>query len=47
MATIPTVRPAPRASDIRIDYVQHALCAWLSYEKFLVRSAQQFPRATR
>jgi len=26
------VQRDPRASDIRIDYVQHALCAWLRYE---------------
>jgi len=24
---------APGASEIRIDYVQHALCAWLRYQK--------------
>ncbi|MGD0436993.1 MAG: hypothetical protein ABSB86_11050, partial [Bryobacteraceae bacterium] len=25
------------ASDIRIDYVQHALCAWLGYQAMLQR----------
>jgi len=29
-----------RASDVRIDYVQHALCAWLGYEALLARSAR-------
>jgi len=27
----------PHASDIRIDYVQHALCAWLRYQALLQR----------
>ena len=26
---------APGASEIRIDYVQHALCAWLRYQRLL------------
>lgn len=28
-------RPAPKASEVRIDYVQHALSAWLRYEDVL------------
>jgi hypothetical protein len=31
-------QPEPRASDVRIDYVQHALCAFLRYQ-------QMFPTA--
>jgi len=26
-----------RESEVRIDYVQHALCAWLRYEDMLQR----------
>jgi hypothetical protein len=29
----------PPASNVRIDYVQHALGAWLGYESLLARSA--------
>jgi hypothetical protein len=29
------IRGAAPASDVRIDYLQHALCAWLRYECFI------------
>jgi hypothetical protein len=33
---------APSSAEIRIDYVQHALCAWLRYQKLLLGKAS-FP----
>ena len=30
---------SPGSSEIRIDYVQHAMCAWLQYRKLLGASA--------
>jgi hypothetical protein len=47
LATIAAAKPGLRASDIRIDYVQHALCAWLGYEKLLRRSASPPSAAAR
>jgi hypothetical protein len=35
------VRADPRTSDIRIDYVQHALSAWLRYQKMVSDSAER------
>jgi hypothetical protein len=35
------LRADPRTSDIRIDYVQHALCAWLRYQKMFSDSAER------
>jgi hypothetical protein len=35
------VRADPRTSDIRIDYVQHALSAWLRYQKMFSDSAER------
>lgn len=32
----PIMEGEARASDVRIDYVQHALCAWLRYENLFV-----------
>jgi len=32
------VRPARGASEVRIDFVQHALCAWLRYEKLFMHA---------
>jgi hypothetical protein len=29
------VRESPFVSDVRIDYVQHALCAWLHLARIL------------
>jgi hypothetical protein len=38
-------RGDPRVADIRIDYVQHALCAWLRYQKMFSGSAGPRGRA--
>jgi hypothetical protein len=35
------LRADPRTSDIRIDYVQHALSAWLRYQKMFSDSAER------
>ena len=37
------VRGAPDSHNIRIDYVQHALCAWLRYQKLLQTTDQSSP----
>ena len=33
------MKAAARESEVRIDYVQHALCAWLRYEDMVLRKA--------
>jgi hypothetical protein len=35
------VKAAARESEVRIDYVQHALCAWLRYENMFQRGANR------
>ena len=39
MATLPGFSAGPSSFEVRIDYVQHALCAWLAYGKFLAQPA--------
>jgi hypothetical protein len=33
------MKAAARESEVRIDYVQHALCAWLRYENIFLRGS--------
>jgi hypothetical protein len=33
-----------RESGVRIDYVQHALCAWLRYENLFAHTGRAVPR---
>jgi hypothetical protein len=36
-----TIIPGHRSSsEVRIDFVQHALCAWLSYQRFILSSTE-------
>jgi hypothetical protein len=34
------MKPSALESEVRIDYVQHALCAWLRFENLFLRSSR-------